>query len=207
MGKACEKFSTPVTGGNVSFYNQSKIGNDEVPVFPTPTIGMMGIVENKNNITSLAFKNSGDHIFLIGSSQNDISSSEYLYSYHNIKNSPAPYFNLDEEYNMQQVIKSLISEKVVESVHDVSDGGLFIALLESGITNGLGFDVTTDEEIRTDAFLYGESQSRVIVSVNEESLDTFLTILSDTDVDFTNVGQVTAGEILVDGNSFGSVKE
>ncbi len=205
MGRACTKFQTPVTGGNVSFYNQSKLANDEVPVFPTPTIGMMGIIENKDNITSLSFKNAGDHIFLIGSSQNDIGSSEYLYSYHSIKNSPAPYFDLDEEYEVQQTIKNLTAEKVIESAHDVSDGGLFIALLESAMQHDLGFDITTDEDIRTDAFLFGEKQSRVVVSVSEENLDTFLSVLSKSDVDFTNIGQVTNGNILIDGNVFGDV--
>ena len=94
MGKACRKFQTPVTGGNVSFYNQS---SDEGPVFPTPTIGMLGVLENKNHRMSLNFKNAGDSIFLIGESVNDISSSEYLYSFHGIKTSPAPHFDLDVE--------------------------------------------------------------------------------------------------------------
>ena len=87
MSKACIKFKTPVTGGNVSFYNQSSVSGVEVPVFPTPTIGMLGIVEDKKNITSLAFENSSDLIYLIGESKNDISSSEYLFSYHKIKES------------------------------------------------------------------------------------------------------------------------
>ena len=95
MSKACIKFKTPVTGGNVSFYNQSSVNGVEVPVFPTPTIGMLGIVEDKKNITSLAFENSSDLIYLIGESKNDISSSEYLFSYHKIKESSVPEFDLD----------------------------------------------------------------------------------------------------------------
>src|SRR5690606_6527028 len=121
MSKACLKFQTPVTGGNVSFYNQSSY---EGPVFPTPTIGMIGIVTNKANQTTLDFKNENDVIYLIGESKNDISSSEYLYSFHKLKNTPAPYFNLDTEFNVQKAILSIIKNKLIHSAHDVSDGGL-----------------------------------------------------------------------------------
>jgi phosphoribosylformylglycinamidine synthase len=123
MSKACLKFETPVTGGNVSFYNQSSY---EGPVFPTPTIGMIGIVEDKAHQMTLNFKNVGDKIYLIGASRNDISSSEYLFSFHNVKNTPAPYFDLDEEYNVQSATKAVIRGKLVNSVHDLSDGGLFM---------------------------------------------------------------------------------
>src|SRR5206468_537741 len=102
-----------------------------------PTIGMIGILEDKNSRTSLDFKNEGDSIYLIGESRNDISSSEYLYSYHKIKNSPAPYFDLDTEYKVQQAVIALIKSKLVASVHDVSDGGLFLTLLESSMVNDL----------------------------------------------------------------------
>ena len=103
MSAACTKFQTPVTGGNVSFYNQSSY---EGPVFPTPTIGMIGIVPDKTKQTTLNFKNEGDFIYLIGKQVNDIASSEYLYSFHKLKKSPAPYFNLEEEYQMQNAIKN-----------------------------------------------------------------------------------------------------
>src|ERR1041385_2628095 len=95
MRKACEKFKTPVTGGNVSFYNQSSY---EGPVFPTPTIGMLGIVRDKKHITNLNFKNEGDIIYLLGKSRNDINSSEYAYSICGVKNSPAPDFDLEDEF-------------------------------------------------------------------------------------------------------------
>ena len=92
MSKACRKFETPVTGGNVSFYNQSAMDGKEEPVFPTPTIGMLGVVEDKSHIMSLDFKGKSDLIFLIGESQNDISSSEYLASYHGVRESSTPPF-------------------------------------------------------------------------------------------------------------------
>lgn len=207
MGKAAEKFKTPVTGGNVSFYNQSKIGNEEVPVFPTPTIGMLGIVEDKSNVATLNFKNVNDSIFLIGSAKNCIASSQYLVTCHQRTDSPAPQFDLDEEFAVHQLIKLLIRNKTVQSVHDVSDGGLFITLLESAMPGALGFDITTDDEIRKDAFLFGESQSRVVVSVAAEQMDEFLELLSASDVDFTNLGTVTDGTLRIDNESFGQIAE
>ncbi len=204
MGKACRKFQTPVTGGNVSFYNQS---SDEGPVFPTPTIGMLGVLENKNHRMSLNFKNAGDSIFLIGESVNDISSSEYLYSFHGIKTSPAPHFDLDVEYKVQQVVKNLIRKGLIESAHDVSDGGLFICLAESAMPGNLGFAIETDFDCRADAFLFGEAQGRIVVSVSPEKLDDFVDALAATDVEFSNLGAVTEGEILIDEESFGSIQD
>ena len=207
MTKSCKKFKTPVTGGNVSFYNQSAIDGVEVPVFPTPTIGMLGIIEDKKHITSLAFKGKSDLIYMIGESKNDISSSEYLASYHNIKQSPAPCFNLDKEYDVQNTITKLIREGVIESAHDVSDGGLFITLLESSFSNDLGFEIVTSSEVREDAFLFGESPSRVIVSVTETGEDAFLDVLKDLNTPFVLLGHVTKGRISIDSSDFGDICE
>ena len=204
MAKACRKFQTPVTGGNVSFYNQS---SDEGPVFPTPTIGMLGVLENKRNQMTLDFKAPGDSIFLIGESKNDISSSEYLYSFHKIKKSPAPFFDLDVEHKVQSVVKYLIKKDLVESAHDVSDGGLFITLVESAMTNGLGFSIETDFDVRADAFLFGEAQSRIVVSVRPEKLNNFVDFLAQADVEFSNLGDVTDGQLVIDEESFGHVSE
>ncbi len=204
MSKACLKFSTPVTGGNVSFYNQSSY---EGPVFPTPTIGMIGIVTDKQNQMTLDFKSDGDCIYLIGETKNDIASSEYLFSYHGIKSSPAPYFDLDEEYDVQQVVISLIEKKVLESAHDVSDGGLFLALLESSLNKGLGFDISSDKNIRKDAFLFGESQSRVVVSLKRENEIEMMKYLKDCNVKFSKLGFVKGKEVKIDEEVFGSISE
>jgi len=207
MGTACEKFDTPVTGGNVSFYNQASIGGKEEAVFPTPTIGMIGLLENKNHHTTLAFKEKGHMIYLIGKSVNDIASSEYLYSYHGVKESPAPYFNLEEEYEVQRVVRELIARNLIQSAHDVSDGGLFIALLESAMPRSLGFDITTDAEIRTDAFLFGEAQGRVVVSVSPSRETQFIDFMVASKVPFSTLGHVTKSEIRVDDVSFGFVTD
>ena len=204
MSKACRKFQTPVTGGNVSFYNQS---SDEGPVFPTPTIGMLGVLNNKTNRMSLDFKKAGDQIFLIGESVNDIGSSEYVYSFHKIKNSSVPHFDLDTEFKVHQVVKEVIRRRLVESAHDVSDGGLFITLAESAMHRNLGFSIETDFDCRADAFLFGEAQSRVVVSVNGNKLDQFLDVLSKADIEWANLGMVTDGELLIDEQSFGHISE
>jgi phosphoribosylformylglycinamidine synthase subunit PurL len=201
MGEACKKFDTPVTGGNVSFYNQ----NPEGPVYPTPTIGMVGLVENPKKKMTLDFKNAGDHIFLIGEPKNDINSSQYLSKICNVEFSPAPEFNLDNEFELQQLISRLIKKQIVQSVHDVSEGGLFITLIESCFNRRKGFEVNaTDNKFRKDAFWFGESQSRVVVSVLEEQLENFLKFVSDFTIPHSFLGNVTGGSIKIDGQDWGS---
>ncbi|MGC9330943.1 MAG: phosphoribosylformylglycinamidine synthase subunit PurL [Bacteroidales bacterium] len=207
MGDACRKFNTSVTGGNVSFYNQTTKNGKTEPVFPTPIIGMLGIMEDKSYHTGLGFKHKGDMIFLLGKSKNDIASSEYLYHYHKIKNTPAPYFDLDFEYKLVQILQILAKENMVESMHDVSDGGLFVCLAESAFDNNLGFDITSDAEVRKDAFLFGEAQGRVVVSVKPDKESDFIDLMIDNDFPFSTLGHVTKGEIRVDDVAFGFVKD
>ena len=207
MGKACEKFETPVTGGNVSFYNQTTIDGKTVPVNPTPTIGMLGILEDKNHQMTIAFKNKGNMIYLIGESKNDISSSEYLVGFHGIKESPAPWFNLDYEKNLHDVVYGLIQKNLICSAHDVSEGGLFVTLLESSIPRGFGFDITTDAEIREDAFLYGEAQGRVVVSVTQHRENEFIDYMMEKGFPFSTLGHVTKGDMRVDDVAYGFIED
>jgi len=202
MGEACSKFQTPVTGGNVSFYNQSPDGGS---VFPTPTIGMLGVMADSSNIMTLDFKAEGDYIYLIGESRNDIASSQYLASYHGIKASPAPYFDLDEEYATHQVVKQLIRGKLVASAHDVSDGGLYVALAESAMAGNLGFAIDTDSEIRKDAFLFGEAQGRIVVSVKPEVQEEFVELLAASGTEFSLLGAVTKNGFVVDDELYDTV--
>lgn len=208
MGAACKKFETPVTGGNVSFYNQTvNADGSAAPVFPTPTIGMLGVMKDKSLQTTLDFKYKGDLIYLLGVPRNEINSSEYLYSFHGVKNSPAPFFDLDEEHNVQQCIKALIRNNYISSAHDVSDGGLFVTLCEMGLPNSLGFDIVTDSEIRRDAFLFGESQSRIAVTVVEDYEDEFLDFVGESGVQVMLLGHVTKGRVTVDEENFGFIED
>jgi phosphoribosylformylglycinamidine synthase subunit PurL len=202
MGEACRKFDTPVTGGNVSFYNQ----NPDGAVYPTPTIGMVGLLDDVNDKMTMNFKNEDDVIFLIGKSTGDINSSEYLQKVQGVEYSPAPEFDLDTEFKMQQKLASLIKDGLVESAHDVSEGGLFIALLESAFKNNLGFDVVaSDYKIRKDGFWFGETQSRVVVSVKKENLSAFKKAIGTQP--YEELGVVTASSIEVDGQEWGQIAD
>lgn len=207
MGAACEKFGTPVTGGNVSFYNQATIDGVTIPVNPTPTIGMLGIVHNKNHQMTLAFKEKGHMIYLLGESRNDISSSEYLMKWHKVKASPAPWFDIDTEVRLNKLLQQLISKNLIVSAHDIAEGGLFVALVESCFPNGLGFDITSDAEARMDAFLFGEAQGRVIVSVNGHHENEFIDFMMQQNFPFSTIGHITSGEMRVDDSSFGFIED
>ncbi len=205
MGLACRKFNTPVTGGNVSFYNQS---SDDGPVFPTPTIGMIGLVDDADQQMTLDFKKAGDLIYLVGQARDDIASSEYLYSFRGVKASPAPAFDIDEELALQRGVQRLIREGHVESVHDVSDGGLLVALAESAMPRGLGFSIATDKNFRTDAYLFGESQSRVIVSVRPEHQGDFQKFVgAGLGLPHTLLGEVTGTGFVIDKHALISTGE
>lgn len=208
MSRSCERLGTPVTGGNVSFYNQTnKEGADSIPVFPTPTIGMVGLLEHKSYLTSLDFKSKGHLIYLLGESRDDLGSSEYLAGVLGIEESPAPYFDLESEVEVQGAVKSLIREKLISAAHDVSDGGLFVSIVEMGLPRGLGFDITSDGEVRTDSFLFGESQSRVIVTVDPNVEDEFIEHMSQESVPFTLLGHVTRGKMVVDDLHLGFIQD
>ncbi|MEM6269997.1 MAG: phosphoribosylformylglycinamidine synthase subunit PurL [Bacteroidota bacterium] len=205
MGVACEAFGTPVTGGNVSFYNQS---TDDGPVDPTPTIGMVGLLENGiEQMMTLDFKRPGDLIYLVGPYVEDINSSEYLYHYHKVKLSPAPYVNLEEEVALCRTLNDAITQGFVQSAHDVSEGGLAVALLESSFPRNLGFNILIDDSIRPDAFLFGESGGRAVVSVAQKKQDDFETVMHDAGIPLLILGEVTSGDIDIDDEDFGHVTE
>jgi phosphoribosylformylglycinamidine synthase len=166
---------------------------------------MIGIVEDKDDLTTLGFKNEGDLIYLVGENKNDISSSEYLYSYHKVKNTPAPYFDLEEEFKVQQGITSLIKKRLLNSAHDVSDGGLFICLLESAMVNNLGFEIQSQKDIRKDAFLFGEAQGRVVVSISPATAAAFEAELAKQKVPFTALGKVRGASVMMDSVNYGEI--
>jgi phosphoribosylformylglycinamidine synthase len=204
MGEACLKFDTPVTGGNVSFYNQGPDG----PVFPTPTIGMVGLVEDLSKKMTLNFKAEGDIIYLLGEIKNDIASSQYLSKICGVHHSPAPAFDLEEEFQLQQVIMKLIEQGAIESAHDIAEGGLLTALLESGFHRELGFAVNAAlNDVRKDAFLFGEAQSRVIVTIKASEAESFEKGLRETGLSFHSLGTVTDGEVKINGESWGEITE
>ncbi len=207
ISEVCRKMGIPVVAGNVSFHNLTHDGEDIASVIPTPVIGMVGILDSHEDVMTVNFRKKGDVIFLIGRSDNDISSSEYLSFVHLINESAAPKFDLEYEMKLQGVVRTLIRESLVNSAHDVSLGGLFITLVECALPGGLGFDVTSPAEIRGDAFLFGESQSRVVVSVSSEQETDFLDYMMETGLHFSALGHVTKEELRIDDVSFGFIAD
>ena len=197
----------PIIAGNVSFHNLTHNGEDISSVIPTPVVGMVGILDHHEDVMTVSFRNKGDMIYLIGRSDNDISSSEYLSEFHNVHESAAPKFDLDYEMKLQEVVASVIGKRLVSSAHDVSLGGLFVNLVECALPTGLGFDVTSPAEIRGDAFLFGESQSRVVVSVSPEQETDFLDFMMESGIHFSALGHVTKEELRIDDVSFGFISD
>ncbi len=207
ISEVCRKMEIPVIAGNVSFHNLTQQEDEIASVVPTPVIGMVGILDDHKEVMTVNFRRKGDMIFLIGRSDNDISSSEYLSFVHLINESAAPSFDLEYEIRLQKVVSDLIGQRLISSAHDVSMGGLFITLVECALPGGMGFDVTSPAEIRGDAFLFGESQSRVVVSVSSEQETDFLDFMMETGIHFSALGHVTKEELRIDDVSFGFISD
>jgi phosphoribosylformylglycinamidine (FGAM) synthase-like enzyme len=168
---------------------------------------MLGVMDDVATLMTSDFKQPGDLIYLIGESVNDIASSQYLASWHKVLDAPAPYFDLDKEYAMHQVIKQLIKHKLIQSAHDVADGGLYVTLIESALPNGLGFDIEAEGGIRKDAFLFGEAQGRVVVSVGAEEQERFIELMATSETEFSLLGTVNSGFLNVDEEAFGHITD
>jgi phosphoribosylformylglycinamidine synthase subunit PurL len=207
MGEACRRFNTPAINGNVSFYHQTVAQDKTEPIYPTPTIGMLGILEDSSQPMTLGFKMHGHQIYMIGTPQNDLGSSEFLRQVHGIHHSPAPVFDLDEEFHVQANLKKLLRKGWIESAHDISHGGLFTALMECAIPRGLGFEAETDSNFRKDAYLFGESQSRILISVALENEDALVNHLNTHNVSFTKLGEVKGERAVIDQEDFGTITQ
>ncbi len=196
MGEACRFFDTPVTGGNVSFYNEST----ESTVYPTPVIGMVGLLENADKRLTSAFKNVGDLIYLLGEDYEELGGSEYLKTVFDKVEGDAPKLDLETEKKLHELILKLADEKLLQSAHDISEGGIVCAVAESAIgdeKNPLGGEVKIPIKTRDDFSLFSESQSRVIVSVKPENKDAFEKIASESGLPFTRLGKVTEKDFIV----------
>lgn len=192
IGDACRALETPVTGGNVSFYNESSSG----AIFPTPTIGMLGLIDDIDYTMTAHFKNPGDIILLIGETQGHIGASEYLSLIHNKTSGLSPRLDLQKEKSLHQLCLRLIQQKLINSCHDVSEGGVAVALAECcipSVYNGLALGVTINyqPDMRDDFYLFGEDQSRVVISLSEKNLDTVITEIQKTVLPYTILGKVT----------------
>ena len=171
------------------------------------SIGAIAFLNDKHAHMTMSFKGKGDMIYMLGKSINNLDSSEYISNYHGIKDSPPQQVDVDVEANLLRVARKVIARKLVKSAHSVSKGGLFMALLESAMVRSFGFDITVDDEIRKDAFLFGESPSRIVVSVAQAREADFIDFMMETDVPFITLGHVTREEIRIDDNSYGFISD
>lgn len=201
LENAAEKYGLKISDRKIRFDHFSGHG----PVPPTIIVSMIGMLDNKEKLTTHFLKRKGNNIFLIGRSVDDIGSSEYLEFYHEIADSPLPAFDIKGEASIQKALKKLQKKELIQSASPIGKGGLFFTLLRAAIPNGLGFDITTAAETRLDSFLFGEAMGRICVEVESEKEDDFVDALSELNVPFFTLGHVTKGEIRIDDSSLGFI--
>ena len=193
MKEACLEFDTPVTGGNVSLYNE---GNG-VDIWPTPVIGMVGYLEDIGLTVDSAFKNPGDVILLLGEQKNEIGASEYLYLKTGSMKGQVPELDFELEKKVQTSVRELIKRKLVKSANDCSIGGLLATLCESAFHQDLGFRIQGlgASKLRLDSMLFGETQSRIVISLNKKDLEELEKYLKSEQCPYKVIGEVTDDEI------------
>ena len=203
MSEACRLMETPVISGNVSLYNEN-LGE---AIYPTPIVGMIGVIEDYNYICSLEFKNEGDLIVLLGENREELGGSEYLKVFHNLEKGFPPHMDLNKEKAVQSVCREAIKAGLLSSAHDCSDGGLAVTLAECCITGGKGAKITLEDKIRNDALLFGETQSRIVVSISSDKLLLLQEIAGKYGVPLQALGHVEGEELNIKGLIYLKVEE
>jgi phosphoribosylformylglycinamidine synthase subunit PurL len=196
MSLAAEKLGTPVVSGNVSFYNETK----GLGIYPTPVIGMVGLIDDVSKATTQYFKDEGDVVILLGENKEEIGGTEYLRVVHGLQKGLPPDIDLDDEKALQDALLEAIGARIVKSAHDCSDGGLAVALAEcciKGEAQPVGCEVAVEGDIRKDALLFGESQSRVIISAKPEDAAKIAEIMSRHNVPCATIGKVGGNRLVI----------
>jgi len=199
ISEACKFFDIPVVSGNVSLYNETK----GKAIFPTPTVAVVGLLENRDDHSTQWFKNSGDVIALLGLTLEEISGSEYLKLAFDMCRGKPPRLDKKQEQAVQQLCLQLIREKLILSAHDCSDGGLAVATVESciaGPEKALGAALNLESTLRKDALLFGESQSRILISFADGKKESIARMAKEKEVPFTVIGQVGGSRFTVNIN-------
>lgn len=192
IGEACTVLGTPVTGGNVSFYNE----NPDGAVYPTPVIGMVGEAATIDSTMTADFKGAGEVVLVLGETAGTIGGSEYLATVHSTVGGPVPALDIQAEKRLHSFVLDVIARKLIVSAHDCSEGGLAVTLAESLIGSAgkgkkLGLSIDLPPGLRPDHFLFGEDQSRMVVSTNEANLDLIRTLAGSANVPVQRIGRVT----------------
>ena len=195
IAEACRAFGTPVIGGNVSLYNENPAG----VVDPTPTIGMVGLIDEERHITTQWFKNAGDVVILAGQAGNELGGSQFLKICHGRKQAPPPRVDLELEIKVQNAVRDLIREGLVKSAHDCSEGGLAVALTECCLNPSglLGADADLNFSDTATEILFNESQSRIVISVAADDAEKMMSILREGGVPSRQLGKVGGDELRV----------
>ena len=198
IGEACKVLETPVTGGNVSFYNENPAG----AVFPTPVIGMLGLIEDLAHVRQSGFVDEGDFIILLGNLGGCVGGSEYLNLIHGRVEGDVPNIDLEYEKMVQDSVLEGIRQGVIKSAHDISDGGLAIALAECCMAGGnnLGANIVISRKIRDDELLFGETQSAIIVTISESDLMRIEEVSGKFQIPCETIGKVSGNSLSI--NSF-----
>lgn len=196
IAKACKTFQIPVVSGNVSLYNE----NEGEAIYPTPVIGMAGLIEDVSKICTMDFKKERDVIIILGENKGEIGGSEYLKVCFGIVKGEPPQIDLEEEKRLQELVLKLIDEGLIKSSHDISEGGFAAALVESAIAGKKGAKISLQTSLSEDTELFSESQSRALITVSPEKVDEVLKIAYEYQVPAQKVGVVEGKDIVVDVN-------
>ena len=195
IAQACKTFEIPVTGGNVSFYNDT----EGVSIYPSPVLGVVGIVDDVSKMVSPGFKKEGNSVILLGENKEELGGSEYLKCVFDMEKGLSPRIDLKEEKRIQEFCLEAISEGLVESAHDVSEGGLAVCLAECSFLSlqKIGFSLNLQDEIRPDALLFGETQSRIVVTSKNQNLQKFLDLAKKRKVKATVIGKTGGDRVII----------
>lgn len=196
MAEACRELNTPVIGGNVSLYNENAKG----AIYPTPVVGMVGLVHDVDHITTQSFKSEGDRIVLLGTTKAELGGSELQYVVHGVTEGRPPALDLAEEKKLLSAVLGAIHKGYVASAHDLSEGGLAAALAESCISGKLGAQVNVVSELRSDLALFSESQSRILLTVKPEQAEALNNWLEEQGVAHAEIGVVEGSELSIQVN-------
>lgn len=203
MAEACRVLDTPVIGGNVSLYNENASG----AIYPTPVVGMVGLLHDTDHITTQGFKQEGDVIFLLGETKAELGGSEFQYAVHGLTEGRPPALDLDTEKTLLAGVLGAIQSGLVQSAHDLSEGGLAVALAESCISGSIGAQVSLSTQLRSDVAFFSESQSRILLSASREQADKLEAYLSERGVPVTRIGSVGGESLAVTINDAQAVNE
>ncbi|EJL39159.1 phosphoribosylformylglycinamidine synthase II [Brevibacillus sp. CF112] len=196
MSEACVALDAPVIGGNVSFYNE-RSGD---AIYPTPTVGMVGLITDVDHITTQDFKNEGDAIILLGETFAELGGSEYQKLATGSISGRPPQIDLNKEAAVQKLVLTAIRKGLVNSAHDLSEGGLGVALAESCFGKGIGAQVELSSELRSDVLLFSESQSRILLSASPEQAEAILALAGEHGVSAEKIGTIGGDRLVVNVN-------